>query len=46
MDIVKIQLEGVKELLKDKDIELFVTDEALRSLVEQGFDPFFGARPD
>ena len=45
MDIVKIQLEGVKELLKDKDIELFVTDEALQSLVEQGFDPFFGARP-
>ena len=45
MDIVKIQLEGVKELLKEKDIELFVTDEALQSLVEQGFDPFFGARP-
>ena len=43
--IVKIQLEGVKELLKEKDIELFVTDEALQSLVEQGFDPFFGARP-
>ena len=45
MDIVKIQLEGVKELLKEKEIELFVTDEALQSLVEQGFDPFFGARP-
>ena len=45
MDIVKIQLEGIKELLKEKDIELFVTDEALQSLVEQGFDPFFGARP-
>ena len=45
MDIVKIQLEGVKELLKEKDIELFVTDEALQSLVEQAFDPFFGARP-
>ena len=45
MDIVKIQLKGVKELLKEKDIELFVTDEALQSLVEQGFDPFFGARP-
>ena len=45
IDIVKIQLEGVKELLKEKDIELFVTDEALQSLVEQGFDPFFGARP-
>jgi len=45
MDIVKIQLEGVKELLKEKDIELFATDEALQSLVEQGFDPFFGARP-
>ena len=45
MDIVKIQLEGVKELLKEKEIELFVTEEALQSLVEQGFDPFFGARP-
>ncbi len=45
MDIVKIQLEGVKEFLKEKEIELFVTDEALQSLVEQGFDPFFGARP-
>ena len=45
MDIVKIQLKGVKELLKEKDIELFVTDEALQSLVDQGFDPFFGARP-
>jgi ATP-dependent Clp protease ATP-binding subunit ClpA len=32
-------------MVKDKDITISVTDEALDYLVDQGFDPKMGARP-
>ena len=43
--IVTIQLNNLKVLLKTKDIKLVVTPEAFDWISEAGYDPFFGARP-
>jgi ATP-dependent Clp protease ATP-binding subunit ClpB len=43
--IVKIQLEGLKNLVAQSGIQLQFSDYALEFLAEQGFDPQFGARP-
>ena len=44
-DIVDLQLAQLRELLKQKDMELQITDDALDYLGNEGFDPQFGARP-
>ena len=44
-DIVKIQLDNLKQQLKEKGIKLFVAPDAFDHIVELGYDPFFGARP-
>ncbi|MEI7752186.1 MAG: hypothetical protein WCJ71_08885, partial [Candidatus Omnitrophota bacterium] len=31
--------------LKDKKIELILSEEVLKFLIDQGYDPVFGARP-
>ncbi|TXI85020.1 MAG: ATP-dependent chaperone ClpB [Crocinitomicaceae bacterium] len=43
--IVKIQLNNLSELLKDKDIALHVTNDAFEWIANAGYDPHFGARP-
>jgi ATP-dependent Clp protease ATP-binding subunit ClpB len=43
--IIKIQLENLKKLVSDNNIELEFTDYALDYLAEHGYDPQFGARP-
>ncbi|KAH6757883.1 casein lytic proteinase B4 [Perilla frutescens var. hirtella] len=43
--IVEIQLERVKDRLKQKNINLHYTEDAVKLLAAQGFDPNFGARP-
>jgi len=43
--IVKLQLNGLKSMLKGKDITFSATDEAIADLARKGFDPQFGARP-
>lgn len=43
--IVEIQLNQLKELLSDRNIDLKFTDYALQYFAEKGFDPQFGARP-
>ncbi|KAH6804791.1 casein lytic proteinase B4 [Perilla frutescens var. frutescens] len=43
--IVEIQLERVKDRLKQKSINLHYTEDAVKLLAAQGFDPNFGARP-
>jgi ATP-dependent Clp protease ATP-binding subunit ClpB len=43
--IIGIQLNQLKDLLKAQGIELVFTDYALDYLVENGFDPQYGARP-
>ncbi len=44
-EIVQIQLNNLKKLLKEKDINLVVTEDAFNHIAEVGFDPYFGARP-
>ncbi len=43
--IVDLQLAQLRELLKKKDVELEITDDALDYLGEAGFEPQYGARP-
>ncbi|HXH62452.1 MAG TPA: ATP-dependent chaperone ClpB [Fimbriimonadaceae bacterium] len=43
--IVKIQVEALMERLRDRRIELSLSDAALTEIATIGFDPVFGARP-
>ena len=43
--IIEIQLERLRSLLADRQITLELTDAAKTLLVEEGYDPAFGARP-
>ncbi len=43
--IVKLQLNGLAQLLTKNHIELSYTDEAVEHIAEIGYDPQFGARP-
>ncbi|MBI4571134.1 MAG: AAA family ATPase, partial [Chloroflexi bacterium] len=43
--IVELMLKEVEERLADRQISLEVTAAARRALVEEGFDPVYGARP-
>jgi len=43
--IVGIQIERVRKLLRERDLDLEVTPEARAYLAEVGYDPTFGARP-
>ncbi|MBC7851188.1 MAG: ATP-dependent chaperone ClpB [Chitinophagaceae bacterium] len=45
MEIVSIQLNGLKKLVAQSGIQLQFSDYALEFLADQGFDPQFGARP-
>ncbi len=44
-NIVSVRVEAVAKRLKEKGIELVVSDEALVHLATLGYDPHFGARP-
>ena len=43
--IVEIQLNNLKKVLIDKEINLIVTEDAFNHIAEVGYDPYFGARP-
>ncbi len=45
LEIVKLQVQILKDRLKTSDIEIEVSDEALEWLSIEGYDPQFGARP-
>ncbi|WP_152286708.1 ATP-dependent chaperone ClpB [Flavicella marina] len=44
-DIVKIHLKKLSKMLREKQIELTTTEDAIGALAEKGYDPQFGARP-
>jgi len=44
-DILKIQLDAIKEMLKKQEIDLEVTEYALDYLAQKGYEPAYGARP-
>lgn len=43
--IVDIQVEYLRNLLKEHEIELQITEEAREFLARRGFNPIYGARP-
>ncbi len=43
--IVDIQVEYLRELLKERKIELVITKDAKEHLALQGYNPMYGARP-
>ena len=44
-EIVKLQLHQLMQKLTEKDIHLVPSEELIKHISEQGFDPQFGARP-
>ncbi|MBI2413837.1 MAG: ATP-dependent chaperone ClpB [Deltaproteobacteria bacterium] len=43
-EIVEIQLRNLKKLLKEKNIDVVLTDAAKERLADAGYDPVYGAR--
>ncbi|WP_066800254.1 ATP-dependent chaperone ClpB [Moraxella oblonga] len=43
--IASIQLDRLRARLKEKELDLVLSDEAMSELVSVGYDPVFGARP-
>lgn len=43
--IVDIQMDYLRNLLKDQDLEFEITEDAKEFLATQGFNPVYGARP-
>ena len=43
--IVDIQIAHLKQLLKDRNITIDITEEASEFLAQRGFNPIYGARP-
>jgi ATP-dependent Clp protease ATP-binding subunit ClpB len=44
-EIVRLQIDRIREMLKEKDIDIVLDDEALEWIANVGFDPVYGARP-
>lgn len=43
--IVDLMLEDLRKRLKDKQLDVQITDKAKEHIIEQGYDPNYGARP-
>ncbi|MDX2021452.1 MAG: ATP-dependent chaperone ClpB [Deltaproteobacteria bacterium] len=43
--IVEIQVDRFRKLLRDRNLELELTDEARTFIADKGYDPTYGARP-
>ncbi|MFZ5803189.1 MAG: ATP-dependent Clp protease ATP-binding subunit [Candidatus Omnitrophota bacterium] len=43
--VIDIELREVTKRLKEKNMDLVLSPEALKFLIDQGYDPVFGARP-
>jgi ATP-dependent Clp protease ATP-binding subunit ClpB len=43
--IVDLQIQGLRRMLRDREIDLTLTGAALDAIAEEGYDPHFGARP-
>ena len=44
-DIVGLQMKNLNKRLEDKELEVRLTDEAVSYIVENGYEPAYGARP-
>ena len=44
-DVVRLQMQRVTDMLEPQGIRLEATDQAIRYLAKEGYDPDYGARP-
>ncbi len=44
-DIARLLIKGLEERLEDREIKLNITDEALKFIAHDGYEPLYGARP-
>jgi ATP-dependent Clp protease ATP-binding subunit ClpB len=44
-DIVKIQFEGIRKILGERDLKLEISEAAIKWIGDKGYNPQFGARP-
>lgn len=44
-EIVKLMVKELQARMKEQDMELSLTDAAIKKITEEGFDPEYGARP-
>jgi len=44
-EVVGLQINGIHKMLEQNGIDLRVTDDAIRYIAHEGYDPQFGARP-
>lgn len=45
MDIIVLSLKGLEQRLRDRDMQLKLTEEAKAFIAEEAYDPHYGARP-
>ncbi|MFA6600373.1 MAG: ATP-dependent Clp protease ATP-binding subunit [Candidatus Omnitrophota bacterium] len=43
--IIEIELKELKDRLKEKKMDLLLSEEVMKFLIDKGYDPVFGARP-
>ena len=43
--VVRLQIDGVQKMLDENNIQIKVTDNAIKLIGEMGYDPQYGARP-
>jgi ATP-dependent Clp protease ATP-binding subunit ClpB len=44
-EVLLLQIKNVQKLLKQQNLDIWIEDAALKVLVENGYEPEFGARP-
>ena len=44
-EIVRLQLDELRKLLLQQDLELYVDDDTIQTLADEGYEPEYGARP-
>ena len=44
-DIVKLQLSNIQKLLSENNVQIDISEKAIKYIAHNGFDPQFGARP-
>ena len=44
-EVVRLQMDRVRNMLKEQGVELRITDNAIDYIATQGYDPEYGARP-
>ena len=43
--IVRLQLDELKKLLKHQGVDLYVDETTIKTLADEGYEPEYGARP-